>query len=1673
MSYFSASVAVDEQTPKNEATEALRASRLSVLQGGFWQEPIKRWKAPHFKLAIFLSSTFTDTTAERNVILDELAPHYRAICAQRDIQLIFLDMRWGIRPSATLTHNIWDRCAYGLDFCFRESSALSFISLQSAKYGFRPLPREIIRQALDTKVDEWGQTPPDSPLAAKHRLYLNLVKEWYTLSNTLDSTVYHLKTLTSKRNESYYWDEVHPTLLGALSGVEFAPNKFPMLKIGQSITEWEFRYAKSLASKNVGVRMRWIHRNFPDEATIADPNFYGGSETNDAMRRYKKEMTDSPMKSLRLDVRYDALISGNAQDYLQQFKAEMIAILTREIEVAIGRSDEWNRNGHGFGLPGDHLSEILHHYQLAHEKVSAFFGREALLDEIIDFLVTSNTWSCAPWFLSSKKGGKYATPNHLVYVPPALSGWSAVTRMAKKSALSAVSLAIVGHSGTGKTAVMAKLAQLLYARERDLYSMTERRPILLRFCGTSSQSLSGLDLVKSLVVQLHELAPWHKVFSSKTLVSLIHSEVYSYVVEAFQMILETLPVILMIDSIDQLSNDMYQARSKLSFLRNMNQMHPKSLVIVSTLPDERHGDKSTDWLYYYGCDSYLKRCKVPRIHMPRLDAEEMTLIVKSLVPSIGASSAWLLNDYCEDTEATALYASLLARHLMLDSTSKPSGRTVKELLQQVMLDLEERYGQKVVRRALALFTYSREGLSDSEMVDLLSLDNDILFDIYTFSEARSSSGGDVDFWRVPAHIWVLIRSGLNNLVVERGDGCIYWYHRQLREFSEDHFASEKRICHHHLGQYFGGLLPIAVITKRLIRRQFITFNTEVHSVWDVDSVYLINRRRCVESYFHLVSYICDDMTVSLNSIQRVLEYMMDFDLLCGIITCHDGYELVRQLVRLSKHVSSIMATLHVEHSDSDEVMITMETFLHFSKFILRNINTMNVTYASPKSARIALCNTIQAEPLESLARQRFYSKVRKQPHISSIVLGGMTRFDANIMTLNCYDTMVSDIQFSHNGLCLATCSVDGIVKLFEIETGREVHTLNEKSAQTDLKTSTSSLCWSFNDQLIANCKDSSINVWDAATGQQVGPIVFTRNGASFELCAAFSACSNFIAALGATKHDEVRVLSVVHRRDIMVCSGGHTGRVQCITFSPCGKYLATGSNDCSAVIWDICPKDNMIGLGSILVRLSRHTEAVSTIAWGCGESVNTILTGSNDGAAYLWDSIHGKCLATISPPDTPSGSSSLLSACFSPCGRFVAYARNHAAWSKASVGGTVDVYDIRDSRLLVRDLGATSRTTFALIKALSWSSQGSSGSHLLASGYTDGSVCLWDCDTLVDKCGSPVEDQSLDGHSAPVSSVTFYNSQPPDDFPCIIASASYDGTIRLWLPACVGIEPKSAFTLHWDPNSQDVVNSVKWAHNTHTIDSGSESHAILRLASGSRDTGVIIWEINVFDNIVSLRKSTRLPISHKSPVEDVDWSLDDRWVAAAAFNGNIILWDLDCAEGPLRFILAGHTNPITRVSFSSVDTNVCLSCSTDKTIRLWDVVSRKKLASAQISGTPTSFCFSPDGRQVAMGGSDDVIRMFNARDLQLLTTIRLESLSAIAWYPRSTLLICGLVSGKILVYDCAASRVRTVLQGHQSLVNTVACCDQYIVSGSHDCSVRLWHCESLSEQNFHTLNPGR
>lgn len=82
--------------------------------------------------------------------------------------------------------------------------------------------------------------------------------------------------------------------------------------------------------------------------------------------------------------------------------------------------------------------------------------------------------------------------------------------------------------------------------------------------------------------------------------------------------------------------------------------------------------------------------------------------------------------------------------------------------------------------------------------------------------------------------------------------------------------------------------------------------------------------------------------------------------------------------------------------------------------------------------------------------------------------------------------------------------------------------------------------------------------------------------------------------------------------------------------------------------------------------------------------------------------------------------------------------------------------------------------------------------------------------------------------------------------------------------------------------------------------------------------------------------------------------------------------------------LKGHSGYVNGMVFNS-DNRQVLSCSSDKTLRLWDIGSGKNLrVMKDHTDTVLSVAFSNDGRQALSGSSDRTVRLWDIESGKIL-----------------------------------------------------------------------------------------
>lgn len=283
------------------------------------------------------------------------------------------------------------------------------------------------------------------------------------------------------------------------------------------------------------------------------------------------------------------------------------------------------------------------------------------------------------------------------------------------------------------------------------------------------------------------------------------------------------------------------------------------------------------------------------------------------------------------------------------------------------------------------------------------------------------------------------------------------------------------------------------------------------------------------------------------------------------------------------------------------------------------------------------------------------------------------------------------------------------------------------------------------------------------------------------------------------------------------------------------------------------------------------------------------------------------------------------------------------------------------------------------ITAIAFSADG----RTLASGHDDGTARFWDVGTQkflgeIKVCPKPV----------PVSAIAF---APRGQF---IATASEDRVVRVWDE----FTHKQVCELN---SHTDRIPSLAWSPD------GS------LLVSAGWDTSARVWRPPQADPLILLN-------SHADQVHTLAFSPDGKYLACADSDFDIHLWtDVEKAEKAERSaVLRGHDDEIRCLAFSPDGTKLA-SAGGDRVIHVWDVREGKLLAGPNAKGqhaiaviagkplrlastgiqavrvwdtatgdevAPTNLCAaysvaaSPDGKWLAIGGTDHFIQLWNMAD---------------------------------------------------------------------------------------------
>ena len=433
--------------------------------------------------------------------------------------------------------------------------------------------------------------------------------------------------------------------------------------------------------------------------------------------------------------------------------------------------------------------------------------------------------------------------------------------------------------------------------------------------------------------------------------------------------------------------------------------------------------------------------------------------------------------------------------------------------------------------------------------------------------------------------------------------------------------------------------------------------------------------------------------------------------------------------------------------------------------------------------------------------------------------------------------------------------------------------------------------------------------------------------------------------------------------------------VRCLALDPAGDEVACGMDNGTVLILDVSS-------GEVLRTFMGHTQSVTDLAYS--RDGMRIVSCSYDGTMRVWDAT--KYATDTTPAGGTSWDSGLSSTANSLGYKSAVISHDGSRLVCGYSNGTLEVE--RTDRW-DRECGPLSRENYRF----NYAAFSPDGSVILSAGRLE--MTLWDATTGSLRAHFPVG-----SHIAPVH------------------DTMWSGILG-YAPLCFGGHSSLAMFSHDSQylvvgsNDEALLRNVaagqlirRFSGHRRRVICVAFSLDAARIATGSEDKSIIIWNVNTGASLVTMTST--------GSVHCVAFSATGERVAPGSLDGHVSVWNADTGE--LLHSLAGHSNAIRSVAFAPRG-DVVISSSYDATMRFWDVETGDCLHVFDGKTWHRTMEVAPDGTGIVVGGGR-VIQLWSSpgADTPVATTV--------PWFPRRTWPIYHMEDGWVFSLTLAGRRTR-------------------------------------------------
>lgn len=237
------------------------------------------------------------------------------------------------------------------------------------------------------------------------------------------------------------------------------------------------------------------------------------------------------------------------------------------------------------------------------------------------------------------------------------------------------------------------------------------------------------------------------------------------------------------------------------------------------------------------------------------------------------------------------------------------------------------------------------------------------------------------------------------------------------------------------------------------------------------------------------------------------------------------------------------------------------------------------------------------------------------------------------------------------------------------------------------------------------------------------------------------------------------------------------------------------------------------------------------------------------------------------------------------------------------------------------------------------------------------------------------------------------------------------------------------------------------------------------ILSASRDQTVIIW--NLTRDEENYGYARRALTGHSHFVEDVVISSDGQFALSCSWDRTLRLWDLNAGTTTRRFV--DHKNDVLSVAFSA-DNRQIVSGSRDRSIKLWNTLGQCKYTITEQGHDGWVSCvrFSPSTSNttplIVSGGWDKMVKVWDLTTCKLKTDLpgHTGNINTVTVSPDGSLCASGGKDGTAMLWDLNEGKYLYMLDAGDEINSLVFSPNHYWLCAATTKCIKIWDLESKS-----------